>query len=716
MATTYAQANGLLEKTQLDEPGAHGTETRIDVATRRDFLIGTLTASSMALCILPRPAEAQTAPEEVRRIGELKSQNGRLQAVMTIRNEVRTLPNASWGDRPERKAMLRYFAGKDTTGNMWPPAGSEGVLLPGPTLRARVGDQVEITFLNHVKVEEFPGGTFDNAETGIARRCDATSDQSGRVYPQNSSDVFPDCFHGSSTANMHFHGTHVTPDGLGDNVLLQLRPDPNVTEASVQAVFSDIFAAGPPARWDNLPKTWRDKQLSLLQEYDDNAVWQGKRGTPANPALPLSSQLLPQTLELIKSGNWPQYQIGAYPFCFKLTEYADKGGKPTGKVMGQCPGTHWYHAHKHGSTAINVYNGMAGVFVIEGDYDDALVKIYPNLKQTEKVLIVQQFSDLPNLERMPRAAAHALFVNGQLKPTITMRPGEIQLWRFVNATVKAVCTVTGFQTVAGNSPEIRQTAQDGVQFRFENYDSQPLLKPAAPGGPPAFTLAAGNRVDVLVKAPSAAGAYSFSLEDMTAPGAQELLTLVVNGTPVTPPMEFPTKENYPTFPPFLGDIDPQTIRIRRTINFGWEAGRSSPGGPPPPQYKIDGGQFLEGRYDQTMVLGDAEEWTLTNSTASIAHPFHIHVNPFQVVEIYDPATKQKYNPTSNFIWQDVIAIPPSTLDSNGKVTDLGYVKIRHRFVDFTGSYVLHCHMLAHEDRGMMQLVRVIPGETEVHHH
>ena len=45
----------------------------------------------------------------------------------------------------------------------------------------------------------------------------------------------------------------------------------------------------------------------------------------------------------------------------------------------------------------------------------------------------------------------------------------------------------------------------------------------------------------------------------------------------------------------------------------------------------------------------------------------------------------------------------------------GYVKIRHRFVDFPGSYVLHCHMLAHEDRGMMLLVRVIPGETIIKH-
>ena len=44
--------------------------------------------------------------------------------------------------------------------------------------------------------------------------------------------------------------------------------------------------------------------------------------------------------------------------------------------MGQAPGTHWYHAHKHGSTAINVGNGMTGAFIIEGKYDDDLNAFY----------------------------------------------------------------------------------------------------------------------------------------------------------------------------------------------------------------------------------------------------------------------------------------------------------------------------------------------------
>jgi FtsP/CotA-like multicopper oxidase with cupredoxin domain len=101
-----------------------------------------------------------------------------------------------------------------------------------------------------------------------------------------------------------------------------------------------------------------------------------------------------------------------------------------------------------------------------------------------------------------------------------------------------------------------------------------------------------------------------------------------------------------------------------------------------------------------MPLGDVQDWLLTNTT-SMAHPFHIHINPFQIVEIVDKVNGKTYTPDGDLIWQDVIAIPPKG----------GSVRIRSRFADFTGTYVLHCHILAHEDRGMMQLVRVVKKEN-----
>ena len=46
----------------------------------------------------------------------------------------------------------------------------------------------------------------------------------------------------------------------------------------------------------------------------------------------------------------------------------------------------------------------------------------------------------------------------------------------------------------------------------------------------------------------------------------------------------------------------------------------------------------------------------------------------------------------------------------------GYFKMRSRFVDFAGLYVMHCHILAHEDRGMMTVVQVAPLKAPVEHH
>lgn len=58
-------------------------------------------------------------------------------------------------------------------------------------------------------------------------------------------------------------------------------------------------------------------------------------------------------------------------------------------------------------------------------------------------------------------------------------------------------------------------------------------------------------------------------------------------------------------------------------------------------------------------------------------------------------------------WQDTILIPPAASDD-----DSGYVIICHRFITFTGEFVLHCHILGHEDRGMMQNVAVYAAEAD----
>jgi hypothetical protein len=94
-----------------------------------------------------------------------------------------------------------------------------------------------------------------------------------------------------------------------------------------------------------------------------------------------------------------------------------------------------------------------------------------------------------------------------------------------------------------------------------------------------------------------------------------------------------------------------------------------------------------------MRLGDVEEWTVTNDSDEW-HTFHIHQNDFQLVEL-DGKLVEGISP------QDNVSVPPN-----------GSVKMRMRFTDFTGKFVFHCHVLHHEDHGMMSVVKVVDPETQ----
>lgn len=106
------------------------------------------------------------------------------------------------------------------------------------------------------------------------------------------------------------------------------------------------------------------------------------------------------------------------------------------------------------------------------------------------------------------------------------------------------------------------------------------------------------------------------------------------------------------------------------------------------QFFINGKEFDANRVDVQPKLGTVEEWTLVN-TSSEQHPFHNHVNDFQVISVDGVLV------TAPGL-QDTVALSP------GK-----NVVIRMRFADFTGKFVFHCHILNHEDNGMMAVVEVV---------
>jgi L-ascorbate oxidase len=108
--------------------------------------------------------------------------------------------------------------------------------------------------------------------------------------------------------------------------------------------------------------------------------------------------------------------------------------------------------------------------------------------------------------------------------------------------------------------------------------------------------------------------------------------------------------------------------------------------------------------DRTLKLGTVDEWTITSRAAS--HPYHIHVNPFQIVKILDasgndvsetgePAAGDMEYADLKGEWKDTILVKK------------GYtIVFRTKYEQFTGKFVLHCHILDHEDQGMMENVEI----------
>lgn len=105
---------------------------------------------------------------------------------------------------------------------------------------------------------------------------------------------------------------------------------------------------------------------------------------------------------------------------------------------------------------------------------------------------------------------------------------------------------------------------------------------------------------------------------------------------------------------------------------------------------------------QIVHLNTCEEWIVYNYS-NLVHPFHIHVNPFLLIESHDPNGTTNQQGINR--WWDSIGIPAAKF--NGKtLIEPGYVRIHSRFWDYWGEYVFHCHILVHEDQGMMQNVYV----------
>ena len=331
-------------------------------------------------------------------------------------------------------------------------------------------------------------------------------------------------------------------------------------------------------------------------------------------------------------------------------------------------GLFWYHPHLHGDTDSQVYAGLAGAIVVAGDHDavPGIAGVGENLLLLKDVGVDPTQTQFVAQGDMTSDDVTLYTVNGQLNPRLDARPGERRLWRVGNLSNQE------FFTLSLEGHELEIVAIDGTTLP-EVWTADDFL------------LVPGSRVEFVVNAKDA-GTYKFKTNgyDLDFPSGNyptaTLATMQVAGEPVTDTPPMPKKlKDLRDIP--LEDYRHKKVDKKRTLTFAVEPQKDGP-----PDFVIDGKTFNHDRIDQRVELDALEEWHIINEDSS-PHPFHIHQNDFQVTKINGKA------PDEPLHWNDTISLP-----ANGSVT------IRQRYTDFTGKWVYHCHILFHEDHGMMGTV------------
>ena len=338
-------------------------------------------------------------------------------------------------------------------------------------------------------------------------------------------------------------------------------------------------------------------------------------------------------------------------------------------------GLYWYHSHMHGSAQAQVMGGLSGGLVIEGLLDPV-----PELAGIrERLVLLKDIQIGPNGrvpdDIDPSAPTHRT-VNGQTNPSMTIAPGETQLLRIGNISANM------YYNLRLDGHQLYEIARDGIRRNRPVAYDELLLPPSA-------------RTEVLVQG-GAPGRYELKTGDIntgpqgdTVPGTT-LLTVVSQGASRTP-MALPASLPGPN------DLRGLPVARKRTITFQESADGNT--------FFIDSGngpvQFDPARVDSTIQSGTVEEWTILNPTGEW-HVFHIHQTEFQVIE--------KNGVTQPFIGlQDTVNID---FQADGS-SPPGQAKLLIDFRDpnIIGRFVYHCHILEHEDGGMMAVAEVVPPGT-----
>ena len=324
-------------------------------------------------------------------------------------------------------------------------------------------------------------------------------------------------------------------------------------------------------------------------------------------------------------------------------------------------GTFWYHPHLHGLVAEQLFGGLAGLFIVRGEDEEI-----PELKAAqEEFLVLQDFSldergqrsNSAHMSLMMGREGEIIAVNGQVNPNLNLPAGGLLRLRILNASPSR------FYRLTLENHAFYHIATDGNSLNEPVEVNELLLTP-------------GQRADLLVKGDKESGQYRllnlpYNRGSMGRKNRDEPIALAtINYASGVDSLALPTKLNSIDLLP-----EPQTVR-RFELNHGMSPGVGM-------AFLINGEYYSsEDRINAEVQLNTVEDWELIN-TGVMDHPFHIHGNAFQVI-----SRNGQSEPL--LAWRDTVLVKRG-----------GTVRIRIPFKDFTGKTVYHCHVLDHEDLGMM---------------
>ena len=349
------------------------------------------------------------------------------------------------------------------------------------------------------------------------------------------------------------------------------------------------------------------------------------------------------------------------------------------------PGLYWYHTHPHGESARQDLDGMSGAIIVEG-----IDKYYPELRgMKERVLILREIdlgdvSDQDRKEIEKRVSIpvgrcgtateqnieRVLTLNGKVRPRIPISPGERQFWRIVNASPDRYADLQ----IGGNQLEI--VALDGMPLSY--HDSSRHTRTVDH-----ILVAPAGRVEAIVTGPPTGKRATLSARCIdTGPDgdntpAMAIADVVSAVSPTSSDHLVPTTAGRPIYKAItvkqLQGIESRgpdfTVIFTEDKNSFYINGK---------KFSMDSGPMLRVR------TGSLQHWRVINATREL-HPFHIHQVHFLAYAVNGIRSDTPE-------WLDTVNVPYS-----------GMVDLVMDFTDpvIRGMSLFHCHLLNHEDKGMM---------------